>query len=180
MTTVPRTILDLAAVLPRGQVERAIEEAEVRRLADPLSLLDLVTRYPGKRGVGTLKAILKQGGIGATATRSELENRFLTFLDHHDLPRPEVNAHVDLGGRLIECDCVWRKQRLIVELDGHAFHATTAAYERDRARDRTLHAAGWRVVRITWRELHGNTRALADDLTTLLSNETATPIALPS
>jgi len=73
-----------------------------------------------------------------------------------------------VGGRWVEADCVWRAQRLIVELDGHAFHATTAAYERDRARDRSLHVGGWRVVRITWRQLHDDADALATDLRSLL------------
>jgi hypothetical protein len=45
-TTVPRTLFDLAAVLVRHQVERAINEADVRRLTDPLSLADLLARYP--------------------------------------------------------------------------------------------------------------------------------------
>lgn len=73
-----------------------------------------------------------------------------------------------LGSRWIEADCVWREQRLIVELDGHASHATAAPYERDRARDRALVAAGWRVARITWRQLHREPGALEADLRALL------------
>jgi uncharacterized protein DUF559 len=168
VTTVARTLLDLAAVLERRQVERAVHEAEARRLGDSLSLEEIVARHPRRRGVATVRAILSAGGIGSTVTRSELEARFVGFLDAVGLPRPEVNASLQVGGRWVEADCVWRAQRLIVELDGHAFHATTTAYERDRARDRSLHAGGWRVVRVTWRQLHDDAEALATDLRSLL------------
>jgi very-short-patch-repair endonuclease len=64
---------------------------------------------------------------------------------------------------------VWRDHHLIAELDGHASHATTAGFERDRARDRALQAAGWRVIRITWRQLHDQPAAVARDLERLLN-----------
>jgi len=57
---------------------------------------------------------------------------------------------------------------LIVELDGRAAHATTRAFERDRERDRMLQAAGWRVVRVTWRQLHDQPARIAADLRALL------------
>jgi very-short-patch-repair endonuclease len=169
VTTVLRTLLDLAAVIPPRQVERAVHEAEVRRLSDLLSLDDLVVRHPRRRRIATIRAVLAAGRIGAIVTRSELEDRFLAFVDAAGLPRPEVNTSLRVGGRWIEADCVWRAERLIVELDGHATHGTAAAYERDRARDRTLNAAGWRVVRVTWRQTHDEPNALAADLRTLLT-----------
>jgi very-short-patch-repair endonuclease len=118
--------------------------------------------------VAVARAILEDARIGSTITRSELEERFLAFLIHHRLPRPEVNANIRTGDRSIECDFAWRGQGLIAELDGHAFHATTVAYERDRARDRVLSVAGWRVVRITWHQLHEDASRLATDLRRLL------------
>jgi hypothetical protein len=172
VTTVPRTLFDLAAVLPRSQVERAINEAEMRPLTDPLSLADLVRRHCGRKGIATIKAILRDG---AAFTRSELEARFLSFVQRTGLPRPEVNAALFVAGGWIECDCLWRDRGLIVELDGRSAHDTARAFEGDRARDRVLIARGWRVVRITWRHLHREPEALAYDLRTLLSagNETA-------
>lgn len=168
VTTVPRTILDLAAVAARRHVERALHEAEVQRLTDPLSLADLLARHPRHRGVATIRAILEEEAIGLTVTRSELEERFLAFLDRAGLPRPLTNVPVSAGGRLIEVDCVWPAQRLIVELDGHATHATRRAYERDRVNDRALNAERWRVVRVTWRELHAAPRELEADLRAIL------------
>jgi hypothetical protein len=179
VTTPPRTLLDLATVLDPRRVERAVQEAEVQRLSDSLSLEDLLTRYPRRPGRATLMAILNSAALGATTTRSELEDRFLTFLDAALLPRPCVNATVELHTGSVEVDCLWERQRVIAELDGHASHGTTAAYERDRARDRALSAAGWRVVRITWRQLHDDGAAVARDLDALLGRSSCTPVPPP-
>jgi very-short-patch-repair endonuclease len=169
VTTVSRTLLDLASVLPRESVVRAIREAEVRRLTDAVSLAALLDRYRGRRGVATVRSVVADAEIGSTVTRSELEERFLAFVETAELPRPQVNASLHLGGTWFELDCLWRAQRLIVELDGHAFHASVEAYERDRARDRALDVAGWRVVRVTWRQLHDDPIGLAADLGSLLA-----------
>jgi very-short-patch-repair endonuclease/predicted transcriptional regulator of viral defense system len=169
VTTVPRTLLDLASVLKRGQVERAVNEAETRRLLDFATLERLLARHAGRRGVPALRGILDSRRLGAMVVRSELEERFAGVLDDRALSRPEFNAQVRVAdGRWIECDCVWRAQRLIVELDGHAFHSTPGAFERDRERDRFLHAAGWRVIRVTWRQLELDAEALSADLARLL------------
>lgn len=170
VTTVPRTLLDLAAVLNRRQLERAITEAEVRRLYDPLSLPDLLARHPRRRGAAMIRAILGAGRIGEGITRSELEERFRALLDRAGIERPRVNAALDLAGvGWIEVDCMWAAERLIVELDGRGAHDTSRAFERDRRRDRALQAAGWRVVRITWRELHEAPDAVLADLERLLA-----------
>jgi hypothetical protein len=89
VTSVPRTLFDLAAVLPRHQVEKAVNEAEVQRRLDPLSLRDLVDRYPRRHGVSMIKAVVAELGMGPTVTRSELEDRFLAFVRGAGLPRPE-------------------------------------------------------------------------------------------
>jgi very-short-patch-repair endonuclease len=119
-----------------------------------------------------LRAILADGRVAERAPRSELEDRFLAFLETHGLPRPATNAGVQVRGGWFECDCVWHSARLIVELDGRETHMTTAAFERDRARDRALAAAGWRVVRVTWRQLHQRRPLLASELGALLRMRT--------
>ncbi len=174
VTTVPRTLFDLAAVLPRRLVERAINEAEYQGRSDPLSLADIADRYPNRKGIAAIKAILEARDLGMNRTRSQLEERFLSFLKDAGLPAPEVNAPLQVAGLWIECDCVWRDCRAIVELDGRAVHSTVAAFERDRARDRMLHARGWRVVRITWRQLHEEPAAVAYDMRALLTSDDGT------
>ena len=130
------------------------------RLADPLSLHHLVARHPGRRGVATLRALLADAALGTTVTRQELEHVFAAFVKEAGLPRPATNVLVE-G---YEVDAVWRDARLIVELDGRAVHSTRRAFESDRARDRALTVAGWRVIRVTWRQLHRDRAALAGDL----------------
>jgi very-short-patch-repair endonuclease len=169
VTSISRTLFDLAALLPRDRVERAINEAEYQRRRDRLSLPQLVERYPRRKGVATIKAILADRARASGITRSELEHLFLSFLTARGFPAPEVNVPIVIAGRWFECDCVWRDRQVIVELDGLAAHGTAAAFERDRARDRTLHAAGWRIARITWRQLQDEPDAVAYDLSAILS-----------
>jgi very-short-patch-repair endonuclease len=161
VTTVARTLLDLAAVVPAAHVERAINEAEYRRLGDAAGVAVLLARHPRRRGAPALRAI---ADVGARRTRSDLEAAFLALVDAERLPRPGVNALVE-G---FECDAVWRGARLIVELDGHAAHGTREAFERDRARDRALTAAGWRVLRMTARAMD-DPAAVARDLRALVA-----------
>src|SRR5205823_3536360 len=130
-----------------------IHEAELLRLWDPLSLDDLVARHPGSRGIGKVRIVLAELRAGAGITRSELEELFLAFVDRIGLPRPRTNATVVVRGVPIEVDCLWEQRRVIVELDGHHVHGTRRNYEGDRSRDRALQAAGWQVIRVTWRQL---------------------------
>jgi very-short-patch-repair endonuclease/predicted transcriptional regulator of viral defense system len=164
VTTVPRTLFDLATVLRPRQLERALGEAEALRLWDELSLLDLLRRYPRRAGSRTVGAVLEARNAGAKIFRSDLEVAFLEFLDRFEFPEPELNAEVE-G---FEVDAVWREDRVVVELDSRAFHMTVAAFETDRERDRILQAAGWRTIRITSRQLERDAGRLRDDLWKLL------------
>ena len=167
LTTVPRTLFDLAAVLAPGRLARAVKEVEMRRLWDALSLEDLLVRHPRRPGAAALRAVLAEPGRGIT--RSELEDLFLAFLDAAGLPRPVTNVWLRVDGIWFEVDCAWHEQRLIVELDGRATHGTSHAFEHDRNRDRRLVAAGWRVMRITWRQLREEPEAVGRDLRAALA-----------
>jgi len=166
VTTAARTLLDLAAVVPADQLARAVERAERLRLADAVPLPALLARHPRCRGARALRAALV---TAPPPTRSELEDRFLAFAALAGLPRPEVNGLVELRGVRIEADFVWRRERVVVELDGFATHGTHAAFERDRARDRRLQAMGWAAVRVTWAQLHAEPEGLAAELRMLLA-----------
>jgi hypothetical protein len=168
VTSVHRTLFDYAGVSLVDRLEAAIREAEYRRLWDRLSLPALLARHPGSRGNAKLRICLERLGRTAGFTRSDLEELFLPFLDRFGLPRPHLNARIQVGEEWIEVDCLWRQERLAVELDSRAAHETRAAFEADRDRDRRLQAEGWRVVRITWRQLHEEPERTAVDLGTLL------------
>jgi very-short-patch-repair endonuclease len=158
VTTVARTLIDLADTLPTQPLKRAVHEAEYRGLLDVAELERVVERNPGRRG----KRVLDLAGGPPELTRSELENRFLELCRAHSLPSPTVGARIN-G---YEVDFVWPEQRLIVETDGLAAHRTRQAMERDRERDRRLLRAGFRTIRLTARSLERT--ATMEDLQSLL------------
>jgi very-short-patch-repair endonuclease len=161
VTTPARTAFDLAAILPPHQVERAVHEIDVQRLWHGPSLTDLLTRYPTARGTRTIRAILDDPSTGIS--RNDFEAEFRAFLREIGLWPFEANVWIpELG---TEADFAWRDKRLMVEIDGAATHHTRTAFEEDRARDRRATAAGWRVMRITYRQFIEDREALARDLT---------------
>jgi very-short-patch-repair endonuclease len=162
VTTVARTIVDLAGVVSEPALRRAMEAAEAARLVDWAQVEALA--QDRRRGVRELRVILAEREVGARVTKRELEAAFLDLLRREGLPLPATNAFV--GG--FEVDCVWRDARLVVELDSRRFHGTDGAFERDRARDRRLAAAGWTVVRVTWRQIHDEPTVLLADLRGLI------------
>jgi putative AbiEi antitoxin of type IV toxin-antitoxin system len=171
VTSIHRTQFDLAGMLTRRQLERMLNEAEVRRLTDRLSIPQLMERYPGKRGSVVLRELLG-AKRHVDISRNDFEELFLALVDESGLPRPRMNASLWIRGRFFEPDCLWREQRLMVELDGREVHATDAAFEDDRERDRILLAEGWRTARVTWRQLRDEPAAVAADLRLALERRT--------
>jgi hypothetical protein len=169
VTTASRTLLDLAAVLHTRALERAVREAEVLRLPLRPPLAELLDRYPGRRGIASLRACLSRLGLVTDGiTRGVLEDRFLALLTQHDLPLPATNVRLEIAGLRIEADCLWVERQVIAELDGYEVHGTRVAFESDRQRDRRLQAAGWRAIRVTWSQVKAGDRTLIEDLCSLL------------
>ncbi len=158
ITTPARTLYDLAGVLDGRGLERALAEALALRLTTPQELRRLLARHPRGPGSPELRALLDRGE--PARTRSEAEERLLDLVRRGKLPEPEVNVRV--AGHQV--DLLWRKQRLVVEVDGFAFHSSQLAFERDRRRDAELMAAGLRVMRVTWRRLQEEPDAALVDL----------------
>jgi hypothetical protein len=154
-TTVARTLLGLCGVVPRRAVERAFDQAEISGRLDLRPLQSQLDRNRPRPEAAILRAILDRHRAGSTVTWNDFEERFLAVCRGAGLPDPQVNAWVTPpdGETALRVDFLWRDARLIVETDGHATHGTREAFERDRLRDQRLIAAGWRVVRITWRQL---------------------------
>jgi very-short-patch-repair endonuclease len=164
-TTVARTLLDLAAVVPAHHLRRAVEQAEQRELFDLTAITATLAahpRRPGRRVLVGLLADLRQHGV--TRSRSDVEAAFLQLCLDHDLPRPQVNRHDD--GR--EVDFRWPAHRLLVEVDGWTYHRTRRAFAADRRRDRAALAAGDRVARFTAGEVTDAPAMVAAELRRLL------------
>lgn len=169
VTSVHRTIFDLAATASVDEVVSMIREAEFLNRWDRLSLPDLLERYPGKRGSRKVRFALgrlKEEPPGRK--RSKLEERFAPFLRKHHLPLPRFNDWISLNGKNYQVDCHWPGTGQIVELDGWEGHGTRSAFREDRARDRKLRVAGYSVTRITFNQLDDEPEAVAADLRLLL------------
>lgn len=151
VTKPSRTLLDLAAVLDERGLRRALNEAAYLGLPLSPSLPELIERHPRRRGVAALKAILAEGRVGLEITRSEFEAQFLELLRERGFPPPLLNHTVTVGDDRFVLDVAWPEHHLAVELDGAGAHGHRAAIERDKRRDRRLRAAGWSVIRVTWR-----------------------------
>lgn len=148
-----RTLLDLADVVNRRAVEKAIDQAEVLRIFDLRAVEEVLSRAAGRHGAGVLRGVLAEYD-GPTLTERELEERFLALCRAASVPMPEVNSWIPLdGGIAYKVDFLWRAERLAVETDGWGSHGTRQAFENDRRRDRRLRLAGWDVVRFTWRDV---------------------------
>jgi very-short-patch-repair endonuclease len=148
LTSPARTICDLAGAGPSHEAEQALEEGRVRRLVTDRQLHQVIEHAPTRTGSAFIRALLA-GENGAGYTRSKAERTMRALVREAELPQPLVNA--ELHGFLV--DFLWPDERLIVEVDGYEFHRDRAAFERDRRRDQILTAAGYRVIRVTWRQL---------------------------
>jgi very-short-patch-repair endonuclease len=171
-TSVPRTLLDLAAVVPIWDLRKAISEAEVLRILGHDALRRLIKRSRGRRGVARLRMLLDDIHPETRRTRSEMELLFLRMCDRGGLPRPEVNVALDVGGRRLRPDFLWRDAGLIVEADSRRYHDTDSAFQGDRRREQQLQLAGWRVSRCTWEQIEREPRRLAETIRGLLAQPT--------
>lgn len=142
LTSPARTIADLSPSVPAVELQRLIEEAQLKSL---VTRTDIARYGPGRPA---LRAAL-HAHDEPQLTRSEAERRLLELLRAAALPPPRTNARV-LG---MEVDLLWPAERLIVEVDGFEYHGSRPAFERDRRRDGRLLAAGYRVLRVTWRQI---------------------------
>jgi hypothetical protein len=168
-TSVARTLLDLAAVIPRRQVERAFDQAEVLQVLDANQIEDVLGRTHGHRGNAMLRSILDDYAPGTALTRNTLEEAFLAICDNAGLPRPEVNVWIALEPTSYEADFLWRGHGLIAETDGRDVHTTRRAFEQDRRRDQRLMLAGYRVVRFTYKQVLETSRAVEATVCALLA-----------
>ena len=154
-TNVARTLFDLAGVFGRRRIERALDQAAILEVLDLNALNEQLDHNAKRDEASKLRAALRHHLPGSTPTWNEFEERFLAMTRAARLPDPEVQQWLDLGDGepMIRADFIWRAQRLIVETDGWETHKSKGAFESDRRRDQRATVAGWRPVRVTWRQL---------------------------
>jgi very-short-patch-repair endonuclease len=167
VTSLARTLLDLAGILSSRELKRAIDQAERLQLFDLAAVDDVVARARGRRGARALRRAV--AAWRPRHTRRELEARFAELVERADLLRPLFNVFVDSGRSRHEVDAFWLSRRLVVELDGFDYHRTRADHERDSAKTADLELAGFRVVRLTWDDVTIRRRETERRLRSLLT-----------
>jgi len=161
VTSVARCLADLAGQYP-GRLEEAVREAKRRGWLDVAAVGAQCGR--GRPGTAFLREILRRDLTPEVAARSELELRFVRLCRSHGIPLPEVNVWVE--GFLV--DAFWREERVVVELDGYAFHDTPRDQRRDAARNRALALAGIAVLRYGWVDVTAEAATTASSVIALL------------
>ncbi|MGN6255643.1 MAG: DUF559 domain-containing protein [Solirubrobacterales bacterium] len=158
-TTVARTLVDLAGIWGTTSLRRAVGRAAFLKQLN-VDALDLAIYHAKRRrGMRILSAIAddwRTDDGSLPDVSSDFEALALPQLARMGLPRPETNARMLLEGEALEVDFLWEEQRLVVETDGGGTHETPVAFQRDRHRDQLLVAAGYRVMRVTWKQMHGD------------------------
>jgi very-short-patch-repair endonuclease/predicted transcriptional regulator of viral defense system len=159
-TTVARTLVDLASVVPTDHLAKAIDTAERLRLLDLTGIEETLDRTRGRKGPGHAALRRALAEHRTTLTRSDLEDRFLRLVTTSGLPLPQTNVQI----QGFEVDAFWPKRRLVVELDGWAYHRTAKAFQRDRTKANALTKAGYRVLRFTHDDIANRPAQVVRDL----------------
>ena len=156
ITEPARTLIDLAAVTPAEELEVALDDALRRRL---ITLPRLYWRLETvgvhrKRGASLLTALVDDRRRELVLPESWLERKLIRFLADSGFPSPTRQFEVLDGQRFVgRVDFAYPERKLVIEADGYQFHSDPNAWERDRTRDNDLECLGWRVIRVTWKQL---------------------------
>jgi hypothetical protein len=166
VTTVARTLLDLAATTRSRTIEDLIAQSDRLGLFDLREVRRVIAAHPRQPGRRALTDVLDRlEGTGAADLRSRTEIAMLQLCDDHGLPSPAANVRI--GEFLV--DFHWPGTDLVVETDGFSYHSMPTVFESDRDRDQVLMLAGYRVVRFTYNQLTRGRRRSARRLRELLA-----------
>ena len=161
--------MEVAGSTPPREFLRAFNAADRKHLIDPLALAGQMRR--GRRGSAALRARLEHY-TGAPPTESELEALLVDLLAAYGIPAPVAQSS-PLPRRVLRVDFCWPRKRIVVEVDGRAWHAIQAAWGEDHERDLQLRAAGYTALRYTWRQVTQTPELVAADLRRALGSPNA-------
>lgn len=163
VTTVARTLVDLAGMLHLPALRQVVGRAAIRRKLDLQAVDIAIYNARRRRGLKTLGLALvpyRTNDGKVPDVRSDFETLLLPRLLDTGLPRASINTPLQVEGERFLVDFLWERERVIVETDGRETHETAAAFQDDRRRDQFLAAAGYRVLRITWSQIHSEPEAV--------------------
>lgn len=172
VTTPARTLVDLAGIVNLATLRKTVGRVAIRKRLDVQAVDIAIYNAKGRRGLKALELALvpyrtKDGK--APDVRSDFETLVLPDLIELGLLQPQVNAWLHIDGERFLVDFLWEEAMVIVETDGRETHETPTAFQSDRRRDQFLAAAGYRVLRVTWRQIHGERAAVLDRVSRAVS-----------
>jgi very-short-patch-repair endonuclease len=150
-TNLVKTVVECLMWLPE-EYGRAMLLDAVQRGVVSWTDLDRLLRRSGRRhGSPRARAVLTDLEHGAHSEAEVLAHRILRAAG---LAGWEANVPVyDALGLVGVVDLLFRRERLVIEIDGRAYHSSPDAFQRDRTRQNRLVAAGYVVLRFTWEDL---------------------------
>jgi len=164
VTTVPRTLLDLAAIASPKQLRRATNQAERKGWLDHRAVRELIGNHPRRSGMKAFVAVIASVHPLTRRTRSDLEADFLVLCRGEGIERPVSNGRIE-G---YEVDMHWPGTKLIVELDSYEYHRTPTQFDEDRRRDAALKLKGYTVIRVSDAWLLDDPKGVAETIRQLL------------
>lgn len=170
-TTIARTLLDLAAILPGPQLDTAVDEARHQRKLHQPTIEATIARASRHHGIGRLRASVARHTPGRGMPRKERERRLARFLAERDYPPHERNAEVRLDGKVYTVDVLFTGRKVVIEFDSRQYHDNDPRFVSDRRRIRRFEAHGWRLVPITSTDLTDRQDELDRDLKRILDIE---------
>jgi very-short-patch-repair endonuclease len=176
VTSVARTIVELAGIASAGELELAFESALRRRILTIPQLRTQIGRSPSTApGIGLVRALVSQGPMAPT--ESILEAALWRLLRRSGLPLPDRQHEVrDQQGRLVaRLDFAYPEARIAIEADGYRFHSGRRDWRRDIERHNALTELGWTMLRVTWDDVQRREVAVVRRLRRLLSDRLAAP-----
>ena len=171
-TTPARTLVDLAGIVDLAKLRKTVGRAAIRQRLDVQAVDIAIHNAKGRRGLKRLELALGpyRSKDGKTPdVRSDFETLVLPDLLDLGLVRPQVNAWLHVDGERFLVDFLWEEAMVIVETDGRETHETPTAFQSDRRRDQFLAAAGYRVQRVTWEQIHGERAAVLERISRAVS-----------
>jgi hypothetical protein len=165
VTTVPRTLVDLAGIVGLATLRKTVGRAAIRRKLDLQAADIALHNAKRRRGLRSLELALlpyrTQDGK-MPDLRSDFETLVLPDLLALGVGRPDCNVWLHIDGERLLVDFFWEEQRVVVETDGRETHETPGAFQNDRRRDQFLASAGYLVFRVTWEQIHGERAAVLE------------------
>lgn len=173
VTSVTRTLLDLAAVVSEADLRATVDEALQRKRTTVERLAVMLQQVDRPRGVAFLRRLLLEYQGGDGPCESELEAFVFELIERSGLPPPSRQRTITIAGRGRRLDFCYPQQGIIVEADSYAFHSSPIAFEKDRQRYNSLTARDFRVLQWTWKALQERPQALIAELRGLLVSRAA-------